>query len=377
MITPYTLSQITEHNISNDFINNTIPLLAGIVRNEVVLIKPNIVYPLNPFACTNSLFLLNLCKLVLKSGAKQLIVGDTIPAWSMSLLGSSNIFDAYEMLGYNAIKHELGEKVTFVDLWEDLPHKYISLKEGLRIRIISKPNIIISCSLPKIHSESVFSGCTKNLMGLIHPNDVALLHSINPTHAESRYQDILCMSEGERVAVKGIIEKLGLKAFDEINSLFSACSVSFNSYIDYVELLVNGRWSKILNHLSENKYLSQYLKELACLKSQQSFDLQKMISLFIEKLNNIFLCVGILDGTYILSHEQHAGKPVDAGFVTFSIDPMVADQIGIELLGIKPQNLKYINRLRFSLSPEFAFPYRKDFKKILYPIGIVNEKSFE
>lgn len=368
MLTSYILCPIKNHEIPLECYTKMLNLIPEIVKNKEILIKPNMGFPANPLTCTNPNFLLQVCQLLLDSGAKKILIGDTIPQWCRSLASISNISQVYSAFGYN-ILNGLGNRVYLIDLWKELSYERIKLNEEFAVRVISGPEVIISVSLPKVHSEAIFSGCAKNLMGLVHPDDVIVFHSLEPTHAESRYRDLLCMTESEREAFKGLVEKLGLQTIEEIDSLFSGLTLKDNSYYFYVDLLSKGLWRNILRDFSTTRALSIYLQKLKMLKLKQSYFLQKRINEFLEYILHNGTYLGLLDATFLIAYEQHAGKPIDLGFVAFSVDPRLVDKIALKLIGMDSPHLHYLNYHDTSLSADSLSLPKIDFEKICYPIG--------
>lgn len=368
----YIVSPIKNHKIPIEFQTKMRSLISEKIKNRDVLIKPNIVFPANPQACTNPNFLFQVCQMLLSCGAKKVLIGDTVPQWCMSLSDFSNISLVYSALGYYNILSKLRNQVYFIDLWKELSYKHIKINNKFTVRVISEPEVIISVSLPKVHSEAIFSGCAKNLMGLVHPDDVVLFHSLEPTHAESRYRDLLCMSKSQRKAFKGLVEKLNLQTFEEINSLFSAFGFEDKSYYSYVNQLSEGLWINILKDFSTTRALSIYIQKLKKLRLKQSYFLQKRIKEFLEYIINNSIYFSLLDATYLIAYEQHAGKPIDIGFVAFSQDPRLVDRIALKLIGLDCPHLHYLNCSNtsdISLSSEELSLPKIDFNKISYPIG--------
>ncbi|MEK6582221.1 MAG: DUF362 domain-containing protein [Nitrospirota bacterium] len=364
----YIISRIENHRIPAEFSQQIDNLLTKIVKKKNVLVKPNVVFPANPQVCTDPLFLLQTCQMLLRLGARDISVGDTIPELSKSLSNVSSMTDAYSKLGYYDALKGLEEHVHLVDLWEELPHEYVQINRNFSVRVISEPDIIISLSLPKIHSEAIFSGCAKNLMGIVHPDDIIKFHSYFPTHAESRYRDILGMTEVEREAFKGLVEKLGLQTFEEVNPLFLGMTLTKNTYDKYVNLLSEGSWFDILRDFASSKVLSTYLDELKKLKLEQSHFLQIKINEFLKYILSNRTCFGLLDATFLIAYDQHAGKPFSVGFVIGSLNPVVTDRIALRLMKISSSQLFYLDDCHGCISYEKLPSSNIDFESICYPI---------
>ncbi len=163
-----------------DFAHQHQELLEGI-RGKKVLIKINAVDPSSPDACTSSESLRATIENLLQYGPAEICIGDQPADQFMNgpdgkKIGSQELFRQFrEKLGYDFLGEYPG--VRFIDFRSELQVPDPERPEDARMYDLSEFQTIFSLSLPKAHGQLDFTGCRKNIVGLLPQAERnALLH---------------------------------------------------------------------------------------------------------------------------------------------------------------------------------------------------------
>jgi uncharacterized protein (DUF362 family) len=155
-------------------------LLDGI-KGKRVLIKINAVDPSNPEACTSTETLKAMVENLLHYEPAEICIGDQ-PAGMFMKDDSGRPIDSEEL--FRRLKEQLGydfldqyPTARFIDFRSELSVSTPATKEDAKMYDLSGFESVFVLSLPKAHGQAGFSGCRKNLVGLL-PQDEreAILH---------------------------------------------------------------------------------------------------------------------------------------------------------------------------------------------------------
>ncbi len=163
-----------------DFAEQHKDLLEGI-RGKKVLIKVNAVDPSHPDACTSAESLKATIDNLLKYGPAEICIGDQPAGQFIEKSGggeidSEELFRRFrEQLGYDFLDQY--SDVRFIDFRTELRVPEPTSPEDARMYNLSKFQSIFVLSLPKAHGQLDFTGCRKNIVGLLPTDErYALLH---------------------------------------------------------------------------------------------------------------------------------------------------------------------------------------------------------
>jgi len=156
--------------------------LLGGIKGKRVLIKINAVDPSSPDACTSAEALRATVENLLRYEPAEICIGDQ-PAGHLiedehgQPIDSEELFRRFkEQLGYDFLDQY--PTVRFIDFRSELSAPSRVSPDEARIYDLSGFESVFVLSLPKAHGQLGFSGCRKNLVGLL-PQDErkAILHS--------------------------------------------------------------------------------------------------------------------------------------------------------------------------------------------------------
>ena len=227
------------------------------VKDKVVLLKPNILYPKKPelAVCTHPVVVGAVVKAFVELGAKKVYAGE-----SPAIAGSTSAAKATGM--YNQVVNNGGEWIDFKE------SEVVQCPDGHAVKqfnfasAFSKADIIVSIAKLKSHQLMAYTGAMKNLFGLIvglekaqthyrFPNKqdfAAYLTDLNIT-AKPQYaiMDAIVGMDGPGGPGSGDPIKLGfLAASDNILALDWECSslVGYNphSISNLEDALNRGIW---------------------------------------------------------------------------------------------------------------------------------------
>ncbi|MEI6850789.1 MAG: DUF362 domain-containing protein [Candidatus Saccharibacteria bacterium] len=154
------------------------------IKGKKVLIKINAVDPSRPDACTSPEALRTTIENLLRYEPAEICIGDQPAKQSIEGpdggINSEELFRRFkEQLGYDF----LGEYPTarFIDFRSELEAPEPENIEDVRMYNLSGFETIFSLSLPKAHGQLDFSGCRKNIVGLLPQDErMAILHPEGP-----------------------------------------------------------------------------------------------------------------------------------------------------------------------------------------------------
>ncbi|MFC1774967.1 DUF362 domain-containing protein [Nanoarchaeota archaeon] len=304
------------------------------LRGRVVLVKPNMVDPTIEEACTSSMALGTIVDHLNHFGVDKVIIGGE-PAAYVYERGDFDLGEAYAELGYFISGAEP------VDL-SSLPVKHFEgirvsptngSEEKMRIPVYdTRGMVIISVSKPKEHGQYNFSGCVKNLMGLVPQNRRmrAFHHGFQQaaehlTRAEESgtYMDV----EDQVIALRKMklqedfVEQYCSRVDDKTRA---------NYVRDAFELMRMG----YLDPLSFDILLEHIVNKGG------------ITGLFRHIMNVNPESFGVLDGSISLLRNEHEGEIIHTDFAAVG-DIYAVDRIGMKKMGIPLRDVPYMHDIAF------------------------------
>ncbi len=178
-------------------IKNALELIMPDLRKSLkgkrnVLLKPNLVglQPTiaNTHADSVSAVIEFLQENFADSGKMQIVVAEG--SGDAHYAGLSTL-DVFKNCGFGALQEKFRNvKLEAVDAWQnwrELPIKTISGSGSIRIPAdLDRFDFIISLAIPKTHDTAIATLSLKNMMGLVHQDDKALVHGIKTPYPELR-----------------------------------------------------------------------------------------------------------------------------------------------------------------------------------------------
>ena len=272
------------------------------VKNKVVLLKPNILYPKKPelAVCTHPVVVGAAVKAFRELGAKKVIVGE-----SPAIAGSTSAAKSTGM--YDQVVANGGEWVDFHE------SQIVQCPDGKIVKQFNfakqffEADLVVSLAKLKTHQLMAYTGAMKNLFGLMvglekaqqhyrFPNKsdfAAFLTDMNiAANAQYAIMDAIVGMEGPGGPGSGDPVKLGfLAASDNILALDWKCSslVGYDPYtiLNLKDAMERKRW---LNSPSDIKVTGEKEDDVRCttfkIVKEPSATLQKMIPGWINFLAN-------------------------------------------------------------------------------------------
>ncbi|MFA5856972.1 MAG: DUF362 domain-containing protein [Candidatus Pacearchaeota archaeon] len=154
-------------------LNESLKLIDFSFKKDIkVLIKPNVLSPNKPedAITTNPVIIEELCKL-LKEKNCEIYIGD------------SSAFNTKEALKISGIE-EIAKKYGKLIIFDDYPKIYLDLDFKIKkipiSKILTEVDLVINVAKLKTHSLTNFTGCVKNLYGIIPGKSKANYHRMLP-----------------------------------------------------------------------------------------------------------------------------------------------------------------------------------------------------
>jgi len=272
------------------------------VEGTTFLLKPNLVDPMIPKACSNPAHVQLVADMLKSKGAKEILVGDQ-PASYFYDLNDNNVdmHHYYERLGYTNIQGirlidfnnpedlkgtNLGHNVHFAANKID---KFTAKTEAVQIPVRDISGLsVVSFALPKHHGNFNYSGVCKNLMGLVPQKD----------RMPNFHNDLCCVDDLPEFITKYSSLHSPNENNPEVRSFYFACKAaaerkidSFSLHCHMVHIINAGAISGLVKHFMDNNPKGFY----------------------------------VLDGEYLLKEHEHEGTPVKTDFAAASENPVSVD----------------------------------------------------
>jgi|Deesub1362B_J571_1020462.scaffolds.fasta_scaffold00892_3 uncharacterized protein (DUF362 family) len=256
--------------------------LAEIEEKEIILIKPNLTSPTNPFANTDVESVKAVIDFINQSfGGKEFLI---VEGSGGGFLRGINTKKVFERFGYYRLKNRWIE-VKSVEECEDffeIPVKTVDGEKRVRIAELDV-DYVISLALPKTHDFAIATLGIKNMMGLIKQEDKVMIHGYR--HLPGKLERLY------------FLEKFVPKRIKKLVSRTSAYSKSV----------------KLIHH--------------------------NLLSLAKSSIPDLV----ILDGYYCMEGDGPInGEPVKMNVCIASTDALKADGIGVRIMGLEPEEIGYL-----------------------------------
>lgn len=315
------------------------------IRGKNILLKPNMVDPSIPKACSDPRRMQLVVDVLRNYGAATILIGDE-PAHYVFGLAARNgspfdVHRAYHEIGYATIRG-----AELIDL-KSLPlTSYQAIRvnpvtvqeETLRIPIRNtKGLLVISFTLPKHHGNYNYSGVVKNLMGLVpeasrkDPFHYFFYDAVRQSRWEEgkRAPTPRQLEQGRNDLIMEFVhnytERQGEFRFDPTSGTVPcAFNAWINEKIDFRSLETH------LEHIVNAGSLVGLVKKVKRMSPGSFF---------------------ILDGTYLLTKQEHDGIPVQTDFAVVGKNPAAVDKVATEKLGIDINEVPYLMKLLESTPP--------------------------
>ncbi len=303
------------------------------IRGKDFLLKPNMVDPHIPKACSDPKRMQAVVNLLREYGAARVLIGDEPAHYVFGLAerqGSPfDIQQAYQQVGYARIKG-----AELIDL-SSLP---VTSYQAIRVSPITAQEetitvpirnttglVVVSFTLPKHHGNYNYSGVTKNLMGLVP--EAARKEPFHYFFADAARQSL--REEGKdsprRQELEQRVVDLTLGFVDRYTELHGENELMISAYHAWLD--------EQLDFQSFQTHLEHFVNagSLVGLASK------------VRQMSPESFC--ILDGTYLLTQQEHDGIPVQTNFALVGADPASVDKVAMERLGMYDSEVPYLNQL--------------------------------
>jgi uncharacterized protein (DUF362 family) len=289
------------------------------VRGQTILIKPNMVDPSKPNACSDPDHLQIVIDLLNRYGAGRILVGDE-PAAHIVEDGKFDIFSAYRQIGYARLK---GAELIDLNKLETTSFKATRInpatgeQENTVIPVRNTSGMVtVSFTLPKEHGNYNFSGVSKNLVGLVPAKD--RMSNFHYSFSDAVLKDDPNMSDED------FKEKMGLMV------------VSFMAKYaknDLAGPVIRQHNNKKMDWLSLECHLEHMVNAGALTGLVAHFKRTNPYGMYI------------LDGTNLLTKQEHDGIPVYKNFAIAGSNPTHVDWLAMGILGVNPAEVPYLSQM--------------------------------
>ena len=287
----------------------------------VVLLKPNMVDPSIPDACSNPNRMQDVVDSLRSHGATEVYIYDQ-PAAYVFENGNVNLQEAYEALGYDRIEgaRVISQFLAQTSYKGSRLSAVTAERQEVIVPVYNTVGLqVVSMSLPKHHGNYNFSGTTKNLMGLI------------PQEARMRLFHSGFLQSAEAEGLEG--DELGLRMSELLFTFAEKYTALYGGSIDDPE---SGFVPFVHN---------------ACVHDEINTD---ALASQLEHVMNAGVLVGlhdhfsglyVLDGTQTMVRQEHAGELVDTNFAVVGKRSEAVDMVGMHKLGIPSGHVPYLSEL--------------------------------
>jgi uncharacterized protein (DUF362 family) len=290
------------------------------VRGKTVFLKPNMVDPTIPEACSNPERMQTVVDYLRAQGADKVLIGDE-PAHYVYELNPPpfDLKGAYKTLGYHHLRG--AELIDLADLnLTSFIAKRLDPKTTreveIEVPVMSTAGMyVVSFTLPKHHGNFNYSGVTKNLMGLV-PEESRIenfhygFHNSIPDGGALRIQELALDFAPKFAQVRGL-------DIDDPKS--------------HPAILAHQAW---MDGTIDVTSLQQHF--------EQVINAGSIASLAEHVKNTSTGTMSVLDGTYLLSRHEHQGTPVQTDFALTGENPEAVDLLAMAKLGINPVEVPYV-----------------------------------
>ncbi len=308
-------------------------LEATSIRGKNILLKPNMVDPSIPQACSDPTRMQVVVDALRNAGAANILIGDEPAHYVFGLAGRQgspfDVQQAYRDIGYTQIR---GAKL--IDL-KSLPltsyqairvNPVTAQEETLRIPIRNTTGlVVVSFTLPKHHGNYNYSGVVKNLMGLVpEATRKDPFHYFFVDAARQSLRDEGKESPRRQELEQRIVDlTLGFAdRYVELHGENESVTSAYQAWLD-----------EQLDFQSLQTHLEHIVNAGSLVGLAQQVQRMSPGSLFI------------LDGTYLLTKQEHDGTPVQTDFAVVGTNPASVDKVTAQRVGINLSEVPYLAQL--------------------------------
>ena len=334
------------------------------ISGRDILLKVNMVDPDITKACSNSSRMQGVVDVLRSNGAKSISIGDE-PAhyFYEQNNGNIDITACYQNLGYDLI-----QGAELIDLRNLKLDKYFArkispatgkwltrLKEGVEkphqitvpVRDVSD-YLLVNMTMPKHHGNFNYSGVIKNLMGLV-PNE----ERMRTFHFGFENAAFFWVYENKNIGKKKNEQK-EMPTEDEVKG---KAEEFFQKFAGRYIQNQNSQSTQSFD-LVDNVVKMFRDRQLGIDSTEAHFlhicNMGAIHDLYFHMLEKQPDAVHILDGTYVLSKQEHDGTPVQTDFAIVSQDPGLIDSSALHKIGIDREEVPYVNRTPYRGAAEVA-----------------------
>jgi uncharacterized protein (DUF362 family) len=313
------------------------------LKKEKIIIKPNMVDPLIPDACTNAQTLQAVVNVLKEFGAKKILFGDEPASYFIQLQRrNGQQYDwkqDHKSLGFDKIKGAKSlnlDDLTTTSYRATRLNPYTTQEEAIQIPIRDTSGYrVVSLALPKHHGNYNYSGVSKNLMGLV-PQDrrVEFFHysiwtaakqmlereqnrTLNPRNEGDSFEINLREDRLVDEFVEKYCELRGQNKFTHKGILQKVYNAYIDQEVDQLAL------STIIDHLINAGSLTHLIEH-------------------VKETNKDGIY--ILDATHLMKRHEHAGELVKTDFALVGNDPVDLDTLAMKRLEIDPKEVAYLDQ---------------------------------
>jgi uncharacterized protein (DUF362 family) len=322
------------------------------IRGKTILLKPNMVDPDIPEACSNPASLRVIADALTGHGAAKIFLGDEPASYYINNVkgGIFNVMDAYAKLGYGHIPG-----TELLDLSTMPVTSYSSLRVNPLTGTLSRRKVpvrdisglfVVSTTLPKQHGNFNYTGVTKNLMGLVPAQD-----RMDNFH----YSIGMALEEEWKKGNTGLTLPAAISKFaSEYSKLSGGAKEGFFAPVYKRWLSKQIDDESMIAHIDHivNAFSIIWLADFVKAKSRQG--------------------LYVLDGTYTMEKHEHEGSLVKTDFAMVGQSPIHVDMASLAKLGL---DIKEVPYLAIDAPYQSAVEYTKRMPIIQGDLGAPMEKA--